>query len=90
VGARSPGAKEIAMRAAHVEYLPLTRERRLNLYSSAVSLARAEFAAAAERLRRASCGLSGHAMLLQFQPDRLSLKCQECGEETPGWAIGHH
>ena len=75
--------------AAHVEYLPLTRDRRLSLYTSAVTLAKAEFAAAAERLRRASCAFGGHSMMLQFQPDRLSLRCQDCGRETPGWAIGH-
>lgn len=40
-------------------------------------------------LRRTRCGLGGHAMMLQFEPGRLSLRCQSCGEETPGWAIGN-
>ena len=49
----------------------------------------AEAVKAVTWLRRASCGLTGHAMLLQFEPRRLSMRCQDCGEETPGWAIGH-
>jgi len=39
------------------------------------------------RVRQAFCGLHGHDNLLQFEPDRLFLKCVSCGHETPGWEI---
>jgi hypothetical protein len=40
-----------------------------------------------ERFRRAQCGLVGHAMVLQFEPHRMSLRCMNCGAQTPGWAL---
>ena len=43
--------------------------------------------AAAEWLRRASCGLGGHDMIRHFEPGRVSLECLRCGERTPGWAL---
>ena len=43
---------------------------------------------AAERLRRAQCGLVGHSMVLHFEPEKMSLRCLSCGEQTPGWTIG--
>jgi hypothetical protein len=44
--------------------------------------------AAAEWLRRASCGLmTGHDMVRHFEPGRVSLECLSCGERTPGWTI---
>ena len=43
--------------------------------------------AAAEWLRRASCGLSGHDMIRHFEPGRVSLECLSCGERSPGWTI---
>lgn len=52
-------------------------------YAAAVE----EAHAAAAWLHRFSCGLGGHDMLLQFEPGRLSLRCANCGQETPGWAI---
>ena len=33
------------------------------------------------------CGLGGHAMMLHFESNRLSLHCANCGRTTPGWAI---
>ena len=33
------------------------------------------------------CGLSGHELVLNAEPGRLSLKCMSCPYETPGWAI---
>jgi hypothetical protein len=33
------------------------------------------------------CGVRGHAMMLQFESNRLSLHCANCGRTTPGWAI---
>ena len=41
----------------------------------------------AECLRRAQCGLAGHAMVLNVEPERLSLRCLDCGQQTPGWTI---
>jgi hypothetical protein len=52
-------------------------------------MAVADLTAAAAWLRRARCGLGGHSMLLQFEPNRLSMRCHSCGAETPGWSIGH-
>jgi len=33
------------------------------------------------------CGLHGHDELLQFESDRMFLKCASCGHESPGWEI---
>jgi hypothetical protein len=41
----------------------------------------------ASRLSQLLCGLSGHQLLLNAEPGRLSLKCMLCPYETPGWAI---
>jgi hypothetical protein len=38
-------------------------------------------------LRQAFCGLHGHDSLLQFEKDRIFLKCVSCGHETPGWEL---
>jgi hypothetical protein len=38
-------------------------------------------------LREAHCGLGGHAMILRFEPGRLSLQCMNCGHNTPGWTV---
>jgi hypothetical protein len=41
----------------------------------------------ASRLSQIICGLSGHQLLLNAEPGRLSLKCMSCPYETPGWVI---
>jgi hypothetical protein len=38
-------------------------------------------------LRRTYCGLSGHDALVQFQRDRIFLRCASCGHESPGWEL---
>ena len=38
-------------------------------------------------MRQAYCGLHGHDSLLQFEQDRMFLKCTSCGHETPGWEL---
>ena len=38
-------------------------------------------------LRQAFCGSHGHDSLLQFEKDRIFLKCVSCGHETPGWEL---
>jgi len=36
---------------------------------------------------RVLCGLQGHEHLLQFDRERLYLKCTSCGHESPGWSL---
>lgn len=38
-------------------------------------------------LARLRCWCHGHTMELRWAPDRLWLRCVECGRETPGWAL---
>jgi hypothetical protein len=38
-------------------------------------------------LREAYCGIHGHDSLLQFEVDRMFLKCTSCGHESPGWDL---
>ena len=40
-----------------------------------------------DRVRQMLCGLHGHDSLLQFQQDRMFLRCASCGHETPGWEV---
>ena len=40
-----------------------------------------------DRLHQMMCGLHGHDTLLQFKQDRMYLRCQSCGHETPGWDL---
>jgi hypothetical protein len=40
-----------------------------------------------DRLRQVVCGLHGHDTYVQFEQDRMFLRCVSCGHETPGWAI---
>ena len=39
------------------------------------------------RMRQWLCSLHGHDMLLQFEHDRLFLRCVSCGHQTPGWEL---
>lgn len=39
-------------------------------------------------VRRAICAVLGHETFLQFEHDRLSLRCAACGHQTVGWTIG--
>jgi len=38
-------------------------------------------------MRKTYCGLHGHDSYLQFEQDRMCLRCVSCGHETPGWAL---
>lgn len=40
-----------------------------------------------ERVRQAYCGLHGHDSLLQFEQERMYLKCVSCGHESSGWEL---
>ena len=40
-----------------------------------------------ERIRQLICGLHGHDTLLQFEHDRMFLRCVSCGRQTSGWEL---
>jgi hypothetical protein len=44
-------------------------------------------AAGRARLRHAFCSLFGSKMLLHLEYERVSLRCVNCGYETPGWTL---
>jgi hypothetical protein len=39
-------------------------------------------------LSQTVCGLRGHDEVLQFQDNRVQLRCTSCGHESPGWDTG--
>ena len=39
------------------------------------------------RVRQMFCAMHGHDMLLQFEHDRMFLRCDSCGQESPGWEL---
>ena len=39
------------------------------------------------RVRRMLCALHGHDNLLQFEQDRMFLRCVSCGNQSPGWEL---
>ena len=57
------------------------------LQTTASSAQNGGFARAMEMLSQLFCGLRGHDTLLQFEDERLSLRCVSCGHETPGWEL---
>ena len=40
-----------------------------------------------DRVHQILCALHGHDSLLNFEHDRMFLKCASCGHESPGWAL---
>ena len=40
-----------------------------------------------ERVKRVMCALHGHDNLLQFEHERMYLRCVSCGHESTGWAL---
>ena len=40
-----------------------------------------------DRIRQTVCGFHGHDALLQFERERVYLKCFSCGFESPGWTV---
>jgi hypothetical protein len=40
-----------------------------------------------DRVRQMWCGLHGHDSMLQFEQERMYLRCVSCGHETPGWEL---
>ena len=39
------------------------------------------------RVRQGWCAMRGHDLMLHLEPCRLSLRCADCGWESPGWTI---
>jgi hypothetical protein len=39
------------------------------------------------RVRQMMCAMHGHDSLLQFEQDRMFLRCVSCGHESPGWEL---
>ena len=39
------------------------------------------------KVKQMFCGMHGHDNLLQFERDRMFLRCVSCGHESPGWEL---
>jgi len=39
------------------------------------------------KVKQMLCGMHGHDKLLQFERDRMFLRCVSCGHESPGWEL---
>jgi hypothetical protein len=39
------------------------------------------------QVRQSLCGMHGHDSMVQFERDRMFLRCTSCGHESPGWSI---
>jgi hypothetical protein len=39
------------------------------------------------KMRQMICGMHGHDTLLQFEQDRMYLRCVSCGHQSPGWSL---
>jgi hypothetical protein len=37
--------------------------------------------------QEALCALHGHDAILQYERNRIYLRCTSCGHETPGWEV---
>lgn len=55
--------------------------------ADAIRLDEGMFARLMDRLRQMFCAVHGHDTLLQFEQDRMFLRCVSCGHETTGWAL---
>ncbi len=38
-------------------------------------------------LQQLLCALHGHDPILQYERNRIYLRCTSCGHETPGWEV---
>ena len=55
--------------------------------ANAIDVDAGMFARLTERLRQMLCGLHGHDTMLQFEQERMFLRCVSCGHETTGWEL---
>ena len=42
------------------------------------------------RLQHSLCALHGHDSMLQYERNRIFLRCTSCGYETPGWEVAQN
>ena len=75
------------MPATQVVRIPFAADSPARPFTTAFLTLAGDAGAAAAWLRRLRCGLTGHDMMMKFEPGRLSLRCHGCGQETPGWSI---
>lgn len=60
--------------------MPLLRDELLDVLQGAIRYR-------VERYRKFKCGLTGHDYLMDFENNRMSMKCISCGHNTPGWDL---
>jgi hypothetical protein len=66
-------------------------ESACRMVASLVHRAEDRLARSFRQLRYLQCSLlGGHEECLQFQKNRISLRCISCGYETPGWVLDRH
>lgn len=41
-------------------------------------------------LQQSLCALHGHDAILQYERNRIFLRCTSCGHATPGWEVAHN
>lgn len=41
-------------------------------------------------MQRTVCALRGHDPMLQYERNRIFLRCTSCGHETPGWEVAQN
>ena len=75
------------MLAVHVRQIPWASGHGVGSLTILFARVSADTIAFAWWMRRAACGLTGHAMVRHFEPGRMSLECMHCGEQSPGWAV---
>ena len=78
------------MIAARAEHVPSSVASDKGILTNMGSHLAGTSAIATDWLRQTLCGVRGHAMLLHFESERLSLQCMSCGRNTPGWVLGEH
>jgi hypothetical protein len=42
------------------------------------------------RVQYSLCALHGHDSMLQYERNRIFLRCTSCGHETPGWEVAQN
>jgi hypothetical protein len=42
------------------------------------------------RLQTTLCAMHGHDAILQYERNRIFLRCTSCGHETPGWEVAQN
>lgn len=75
------------MLAAQTHRLPVRGFPSTNPFAGMFARLGGEMRSVLAWVRRLRCGLGGHAMVLRFEPRRVSLQCYACGHNTPGWQV---